>query len=265
MGNIIKASLFKLFRDRTFIVTAIIGVVLAGLTLLVSALAQMCNGQSFFLSAVTPGSNFGLTIPINLVVFTVGEFTYGTVRNKIIAGLSKTKIYFGLFVTGLVFTFILLTSYCIILVGIGSLIGGFNAEAIGGVKFVLLYLAYIICTYVFITALSVFFAALVRTIGGSITIVIVLLVFLSLLPLIALSVDGFMIKSVEHWSMWINPLYMLGFYGNNLVGVLAGSGTKLPFFEQSINMIIAGILIPLVYSALFVGGGLFLFKKMDVK
>lgn len=267
MLNIIRASLFKLFRDRTFQVTAIIGVVIAALTLGVNALVQTANGHTFFLSALTPGSNFGLTIPINLIVFTVGEFTFGTIRNKIIAGLNKTKIYFGLFITGLVFTFILGGAYALILIGLGSAIGGFDVSKIGGVNFALCYTAYVVCTYIFITALSVFFASLFRQIGGSIAVTIIILVFVSFLPLIIFT-SGLATStklSVDHWSMWINPLYMTGFYGNNIVTLLAGTGSVDEFFIQSPTMIAAGIVTPLVWTAIFVIGGLFLFKYTDVK
>lgn len=266
MLNIIRASLFKLFRDRTFQITAIIGFVLAALTLGVNALVQTANGQTFFLSALTPGSNFGLTIPINLIVFTVGEFTFGTIRNKIIAGLNKVKIYFGLFITGLVFTFILAGAYALILIGLGSAIGGFDVSKIGGVSFALCYTAYVVCTYIFITALSVFFASLFRQIGGAIAVVILILVFVSFLPLIIFA-SGFgnMELTVEHWSMWINPLYMTGFYGNNIVTILAGTGSVEQFFIQSPSMIAAGIVVPLVWTAIFVIGGLLLFKYTDVK
>ncbi len=264
MFNIIKASLFKLFRDRTFHVTAIIGFVLAFLMIGVNALIGMSNGQRFFLTAITPGNSFGLTIPINLIVFTVGEFTYGTVRNKIIAGLSKAKIFLGLFVTGLVFTFILTAGYSLLVIGVSSIIGGFDADAIGGMNFILCYIAYMICAYIFITAVSVFFATLVRNIGGSNTIVIILLVFLTLLPLITF-VGKNDLLTVEHWSMWINPLFMAGFYGNDIVSIIAGSGSALPYFEQSTSMILAGILIPLAWSTVFVVSGLFIFKHTDVK
>lgn len=268
MLNIIKASLFKLFRDRTFHVTAIIGGVIALLTLGINALTRTLNGNSLFLNALTPSNSFGLTIPINLIVFTVGEFTFGTIRNKIIAGLSKTKIYFGLFITGLVFTFILAGAYALILIGIGTIVGGFNLNAFGGIEFVLCYIAYIICIYVFITAISVFFASLIRQIGGSNTIVIILIVFLNLLPLIIFASNAGGGKlSVEHWSMWINPLYMSGFYGNNVMTLLTagGGGSSIMFFNQSAQMVAAGIVSPLIWALIFFIGGLFIFKNTDVK
>ena len=264
MINIIRASLFKLFRDRTFQVTAIIGSFIAILIVLIQLLVQACNGQSLYLSSSSPSQNFGLTIPINLIVFTVGEFTYGTIRNKVIAGLSKTKLYFGLFFTGLVFTFILYTIFAIFSVGLASIIGGFSAEAIGGVKFVLLYLIYVICAYVFITALSIFFASLVRQIGGSISIVIILLVFLSLIPLFTfMNMNGSELRP-DHWSMWINPLYMVGLYGNNAVKII-GDVIGNAVYNQTPQMIAAGILTPLAWGAIFFISGLTLFNHQDIK
>ena len=95
MFNIIRASLFKLFKDWTFRITMIVGLGLAALLIGIQAGIGQLNGQSMFLSAVSPSQNFGLTVPINLVVFTVSEFTFGTIRNKIIAGHSKYKVYTG--------------------------------------------------------------------------------------------------------------------------------------------------------------------------
>lgn len=264
MFNLIKASLFKLFRDRTFQVTAIIGAVLAALIILINLGIGSLKGESLFLSVANPGSNFGLTIPINLIVFTVGEFTYGTVRNKIIAGLSKAKIYCGLFITGLVFTFILMGAYVAIIVGISSAVGGFNADIIGGAKFVGCYIAYVTCEYIFITAVSVFFATLIRQIGGANSIVIILLVFLSLLPLIVFGANATIGGEMrtDHWSMWLNPLYMSGFYGNNVFAMFAG---LLDVFNQTPQMIAAGIVCPLAWSAIFGISGLLIFKHSDVK
>ena len=268
MLNIIKASLYKLFRDRTFIVTAIIGLFIAALLILIRVGTKSCTGEYFFVSASTPGSNYGITIPINLIVFTVGEFTYGTIRNKVIAGLSKTKIYVGLFITGLVFTFILIGGYSAILIAIGSIIGGFNAAAIGGVEFILPYLAYVVCEYIFITAISIFFSVLFRQIGGANTIVIVALIILSLIPLftfIGASNNPSNMLRPDHWSMWLNPLYMLGLYGNDVVSIISKAVPGIDVWHQNEQMIASGILTPFIWAAAFFIGGLVIFKKKDIK
>ena len=271
MHNLIKASLFKLFRDRTFIVTAIIGVIIALIMIGVSALGkfltdgiEIINGESSFLTALTPGNSFGLTIPINLVVFTVGEFTYGTVRNKIIAGLSKTKVYFGLFITGLVFTFILAAGYALITIGFTSLITGFDPDSIGGTRFIIFYIINVVLTYTFVTAASVFFASVIRNIGGSITVSVISMVFLSFLPFIIAMFGMSNNYSLDHWLSWLNPLYVIGIYGNYISTMLSTIGVS-SLFNVSDKLIAAGIVTPTYWAIIFFVLGLFVFKRSDVK
>ena len=272
MINIIRSSLFKLFRDKTFLITSIIGVSLAILISLINYASKSLSTANAFLSSTNLGSNFGLTIPINLIVFTVGEFTYGTIRNKIIAGISKTKIYFGLFITGLIFTFILAIGYSAIMIIIGAIydgIRGFDFSTLPNdfAAFSGIYLIYIVCSYVFLTALSIFFATLLRSIGGSIPIVVVMLVMLSYVPLIAFLANlSKSVLGVNHWSMWVNPLYMPGFYSNDIMSLINSMGGLIVEpYKQSYDMILAGIFTPLAWAAIFFFSGLAIFKKKDIK
>lgn len=265
MFSIIKSSIYKLFRDRTFQVTAIIVLAVAALMMVIGILTKRISGDSTFLTCVSSTSGVGLTVPINLIVFTVGEFTYGTIRNKLIAGFSKTKVYIGLFITGLIFTFILMGLYISISLTISSSIGGFNPNNIGGLRFVFIYLAYAIAFYVFTTALSVFIGTLIRAIGGSITIDIVLLVVLSLLPLMVFNNEESIKAGLDHWSSWVNPGQMIGFYSNDVMALIARLFPGLSFFYPSVNQIIAGIATPLYWAAILFFGGLYIFNKSDVK
>ena len=267
MFNIIHASLFKLIKDWTFRITMIVGLGLAGLLIAINAGIGQLNGQTMFLASVSPSQNFGLTVPINLVVFTVSEFTFGTIRNKIIAGHSKFKIYTCLFLTGLVFTFSLMIVYMGAIVGISSAIGGFDASKLGG-QFIGCYIGYFFAAYIFVTSLSVFFGALMRNIGGSISIAIVSLVVLGMIPLIitlATAKNGFSTSNIQ---MWLNPLYMLGLYANSssIIDFLGGMGfDTAQFFVQSGEMIAAGILTPVLWAAIFFAGGAFMFVHRDIK
>lgn len=273
MTKLIRASLFKLFRDKTFFVTMIIGVILGILMILINygigeETGLKISGDKFFLSSTTIGNGFGLTVPINLIVFTIGEFTYGTIRNKVIAGLSKTKIYIALLVTGFVFTLILMGLYIALTVGIGSAIGGFNPNNVGGGEFIAFYILYILMDYIFVVSFSVFVATIFRVIGGTVTIAVVLFVFLNLIPLFtflgATVQTGGQMTSAAHWSMWINPLYFSGFYSNDVVSILARVGAT-GLYHQTGDMIAAGILMPLLYSSIFIGLGVYLFNHRDIK
>ena len=102
-----------------------------------------------------------------------------------------------------------------------------------------------------------------RNVGGSIAIVIILLVFLaSIVPVFQQLMPHTVNQSYpyEHWMMWINPLYMTVTYGGSFA-----TATSTVIYAQSPLMIVAGIGMPLVWTAIFVAGGLILFKHTDVK
>ena len=107
MWNLFKAFIFKLRKDLTFRITLIVGagvaILLTVIYLFIDLAAKnlvgeagykflFATGQNLFINSFSPAQNFGIAIPVNLITFTVLEFTQGTIRNKIIAGNSKPKI-----------------------------------------------------------------------------------------------------------------------------------------------------------------------------
>ena len=113
MFKIIRASLYKLFKDRPFRITLIIGVALAVVFSLAYhfILPEMGSGYYMLISSSSPSNNFGLAVPINLITFIIGEYNYGTIRNKIIAGNKRINIYIALFVMGLIYSLAMMTIY----------------------------------------------------------------------------------------------------------------------------------------------------------
>ena len=115
MQRLFNAFLFKIRKDATFRITLIIGAALAVfMTVLYGLLEKFAgsngikylDGQSMLLNSMSPVQNYGIAIPVNLISFTCLEFTQGTIRNKIIAGNSKFKIYASLCLSGLIFSFL---------------------------------------------------------------------------------------------------------------------------------------------------------------
>lgn len=276
MRNLIRAFFFKLSKDWTFRITLFIGLGLAVfMTLLYFALdhflemdagqSVFCNGQSLFIASLSPAQNFGIAIPVNLVTFTVMEFNHGTIRNKIIAGNSKGKIYLSLLLSGLTFTFILMTAYVGLSVGLASIFGGFDME--GAVasglsmasmswEFFWKMLVLAILAYALITFMAVFFASIFRSIGPCIPIVVIL-IFVAYLSATLLAPMAELFEGLETANKVLrvlNPFYSLGYSeaeGGKLVV------TNEAFLTEVINTV--------VYSALFIVGGFLIFKKQDVK
>ena len=271
MSNLFKAFLFKLTKDLTFRITLIIGGALAVVMTLIyfgiDKLAEanmFCNGQSMFFNSISPAQNFGIAIPVNLISFTVLEFTQGTVRNKIITGNSKSKIYFSLFFAGLVFTLALLFTYVGLCVALGSIFGGFDINgSIGGTSITSLagmgavidvhyFLRTLLCTvllYITIAAFTIFFATLFRNIGPCIPVVIIMIMLLYFS-----SFFGYVNENFHNVLLVVNPFY-----------AIAMPTIENGLYQIKDNIFYFAIGNNLLYTAIFLVGGWLIFRKRDVK
>ena len=272
MANLFRAFLFKLRHDLAFRITLIIGIALAVfsalLFLLIGVLVneKLISGEMMFISSLSPTQNFGLAIPINLIVFTVGEFTHGSIRNKIIAGYSKAKIYASLCINGLFFAFSLLLVYVLLCLGLGCLFGGYSGTLRSFLGFgyasdyVPKLLLIAILSYVSITSFTVFFSALFRSIGPAIPVVIIVILFAAFAGTIA---SSFADKEALIWiARIIDPLYAFG--AGELLNV--GESQAVKTVQTITNeTLICGCLSNVAYAIGFFLGGMFLFKKRDVK
>ena len=288
MSRLFKAFLFKLRKDITFRVTLIVG---AGVAVFLTFLYFILDyaletdehifltGQSMLIGSLSPTQNFGLAIPVNLITYTVLEFTQGSIRNKIISGHSKAKIYVSLYLNGLIFAFSLLIVYTLICFGLGSAFGGFDPHGsyFGGLSslttgattlgegYILKILLIAFLVYSNIVAFTIFFAALFRNIGPTIPVVMVLLVMCSLISSF-LAFPGIDEKVI--WTVRIiNPLYALGACESITKEVTDAHGNVS--YTASINLtnetFYSGIGSNVFYILAFFFGGLVIFKHRDVK
>lgn len=298
MANLFRAFFFKLKKDLTFRIALIIGIAMAIFMTLAFLIidimgwvgsdepfkATYCAGQNLLINTLNPAQNFGLVVPILLTVFTVAEYNNGIIRNKIIAGNSKTKIYFSILLSSLVFTFCLVTAYIGLCVALSSMIGGFNvnghifstSNVISAISTLIgnthtngeFYLKLIITgvlVYIFVTAMTVFFATLFRSMGPCIPIVIVLLIIMSSETMIA-NVWAMSADEQDHvadimvmLSRWLNPLFGLDSYGTKQIA----EQEAVYVIENEHFMIHAAS--NFLYITAFTLGGWAIFRKRDVK
>ena len=286
MANLFKAFIFKLRKDLTFRITLIVGAALAvGLSLILFFIDlglknsgiddfKLCTGQTLFVMSLSPAQNFGLAVPINLITFTVLEFTQGTIRNKIITGNSKTKIYFSLILSGVIFTLLLMISYIGLCVGLGSIFGGFDPKGMvmgtvnGYVTPEFLWKVGVLAllAYILIAVMTIFFASLIRSVGPCIPIMIILIMMFYFGGTIVSLMDalgeilGDGMKNFFKVIKIIDPLYSLAAFSSvtdTNTGVTSLAITNTDFWTEVINNAI--------YIGLFTVGGWLLFRKRDVK
>lgn len=124
MRELFRADLKRVLKDKLLIVMGILAVVFALITPLLYAaifsmdgliddplLASLVSAKSQFFQSFSMTNNLGLIAPVLLAIVLCKDFSFGTVRNKIIAGKSRTSIYLSLFaVCALVLSAVMLLS-----------------------------------------------------------------------------------------------------------------------------------------------------------
>lgn len=210
MSRLLKAFFYKISKDATFRITLIIGAGIALLSALIFFLLdrlidfgniKMLTGHGMLVTSFSPAQNYGIAIPINVVSFVVLEFTQGTIRNKIIAGHSKFKIYASLYISGLILAASLLFVYVGFLTLFGTIFGGFDVTVstiLGssglGVsatpEYIAKYVIIAILSYTTIVSYAVFIATAFRSMGPTIPLVLVAILGLFFIAVIYGNIVG---------------------------------------------------------------------------
>lgn len=296
MIKLFNAFMFKLTRDLTFRIMLIIGASLAVLTATIffildqtGASASMgfgqdfkvATGQSMLVFSMSPAQNFGIAIPINLAVFIVLEFTQGTIRNKVIVGNSKFKIYASTYLCGLVFAIAIMLVYVGVCFALGSLSGGFDANGMAftssgagkvSPQFLFRLVIVTIMTYFTTVAFTTFVATLFRNVGPCIPLVVIPITMLAMLSLITTMTlagvdtgveNNVFIENLANVSKFLNPLHAAcGYEVNFLTDVPLNQAIH---YVMSNDTFVAAIINNLIYTALFFTLGAFIFAKRDIK
>ena len=299
-----RAFFYRISKDITFRITLIVGAGMAVFMTLLYLILQnavgdgmkMLSGQGMLISSFSPAQNFGIAIPINLISFTYLEFSQGSIRNKIIAGHSKAKIYASLFLSGLVFAFSLLIVYVGLCTALGSIFGGFdpNGMAVGGTtslgmivspaylwKFVIL--AFL--SYLTIVSFTVFIATVFRSMGPSIPVVMLVVMGAYLIPMILGAISSGLTMSAQaayvaefHQTPTMEELRSYDETVKTFIDIsnvlkvvdpfygIAATETTMEGVAVIDNLtLFGGIASSIVYSTLFFLAGMNIFRKRDVK
>ena len=269
MGRLLKAFFFKLKRDLAFKITLIIGASMAVLTVVIFALmadGKALTGPNMLFTSLSPIQNYGIALPINLISFICLEFSQGSIRNKIIAGNSKLKIYISLCVSGIVYVFALLLVYAGICTILGTIFGGFDLSkqvilvtslipGFGNIDgaFLFKYIVIMLLIYLMLCMFATFVATSLRTIGPSIPIVVTVILFgfLGVTVVVSTNPDNEILIALFR--------YLVPFYG-----IISPTLESTNLVISDIDFI-GTVICNLVWSILFFVFGCLEFKKRDVK
>ena len=307
MGRLFKAFVFKLTKDVTFKVTLIIGAAVAIFTTLLylvlnnalnDALKEMygegmdasnikiLSGQGMLLSSFSPVQNYGIAIPVTIIVFTTLEFSQGTIRNKIIAGHSKFKIYASLYINGLIYALLLLFTYVGVCTAFGSIFGGFDANgfayigtsgAMVSAAYIIKFVILAIVTYVSLVSFTIMIVTLFRSVGPCIPIVLILLFGCYFVPAISNAItSSFMIvddestkgvaeifKLIDGTLKVVDPLYGISVVQTDSNAL--SETNPYPIATMDNLTFIGGLISNIFYAGLFFLAGSLVFRKRDIK
>ncbi len=286
MFNLFKSELYRFFKAKHTLILALVGVSLAiilpvlqfVLKASISSLAEAYSeaygvpysvddlltfsALSTTQSALNPGSLFAFVVSIFVILILVQDYRNGTIRNKVICGISRFKIYSTYYLVSLIFFLAMVFGYGLLtflfsliffpVVPEGVVVSTFVGQFFLAVLFDLLNI-------LFIMSAALICVSLFRTVGVSLLVFIVAQLGLQVvgtfihsassnLKLFETNVDG--VVTLMNVINWINPFYLLSTFS-----ITQYNTTDLVF----------NIVTPMVWCIVNLGLGYLATVKKDIK
>lgn len=259
MLNLLKADFYKLFKSKLTYISLIIFIILSlllivlykGISIIGDTYSEgfEISGKSIMFGSFSLTNNTGLLIPIFAGIFTISDIKHGTIRNKILFGQNRIKIYISnLIVSSFYCVLSALISFLVITIGQAIFFkygASFSSdELLNFIRSLLIG----IFSYIFVASISTFFALVTKS--TPITVVLTIFICLGLSIISSLSS---LIVDIEKYKYLF---YILPTYATNM---MSGSG------NVSGELFVYGIISLIFFISLNTILGILLFKKRDLK
>ena len=180
MKDLLKADFKRILKDKLLLVMGILAVVFALITPLLYALlfsgsgmendpmlGTMLPAKAQFFSSFSLGNNLGLIAPVLLAIALCKDFSFGTVRNKIIAGKSRQSIFLSLFITCATVLIGVILIHALITLGISLIFFPYQATpfVLSDLWYFLASLAFDILMLLWAAALLAYLCANMKNVG----------------------------------------------------------------------------------------------------
>lgn len=276
MGSLLKTDLKRIAKDKLFLIACIIGVAFALFIPLLyyvlfsaismgenimAMLGTPINAKYIFSLSFSPGSNFALLVPILITIALYKDFSYGTIRNKLIRGKSRASIFMSMHTANTIFLCGILLVYALLTLGMSLLFFEYQAGGFGMEDFLYLLqtIVFELLIYAFIAAIISFLCVFMKNAGTAIIMYMAInLGFTMIASIIMMSLNALRLNPEQKTLVSV-----LEFFLNTNVFYTAttlGTGTSYTT-EQMLYAILPSVL----GIAVFVGLGLLVFRKKDVK
>ena len=198
-----------------------------------------------------------MILPILTAIILCKDFSHGTIRNKIICGKSRSKVFGSLFLTCVIVMWLFVLAQALATLLIALLLFDYQATAFTMSDF--WYLLASICfefvVYLFISALLTFFIVSMKNAG-------IAIVMYFAINFVMLIIGGITQTALIMGDPASSSYEVLQFFNNAnmFTSLVIGNGTSYNGTE------IIAILVPsLVLTGVFAFFGWFVFKRKDLK
>lgn len=224
-------------------------------------ISGLVSGKGLFFNAFSMGNNLGLIVPVLLAIILCKDFSYGTIRNKIIAGKSRSAIYLSLLVTCAVVLVAVILLHAFLTLGVSLLFFDYQPTpfTIRDLWYFLESLAFELLVLLFMAAMLSWLCASMKNLG----LVIVLYVAITLASVMIGGILPIVLGVLEFTEDNNMLIRLLTFFNRINVGSAVsfiGTGT-----QYSTKDVLYLTVPPLLGILGFTGMGLLTFRKKDLK
>ncbi len=273
MKNLLKADWKRVTKDKLLLVMGVLAVAFAVILPLLyvvlfsgrgvedETLSSLVSGKGQFFGSFSLGNNLGLIAPVLLAIVLCKDFSFGTIRNKIIAGQSRSAIYMSLLVTCASVLILTMLLHAFVTLGVSLLFFDYQptAFALADLWYFLISLGFELLVLFWVAALLAYLCANMKNVG--LVVVLYIAITLSLVIVgggvqVALAV----METVGGQERWMNLLRFLDRINVGNAALYIGTGTAYTGKD-----VLYFTVSPLLGILGFTGLGLWSFRKKDLK
>ena len=135
MRNLLTSDLRRIRKDKLMMVALIIAAAFSVITpllywalfkgmdaLSMEMLGVGTSAKNMFFAAFNIGNDLGLIAPLLIAIILFKDFSFGTIRNKIIAGKSRSSIFFSMYLSSLIAVVVVTLVYAFLTLGISLIL-----------------------------------------------------------------------------------------------------------------------------------------------
>ena len=274
MTELFRADMKRVLKDKLVLVMGILAVVFALITPLLYAaifsgdgllsdplFSSLITAKAQFFQSFSMTNNLGLIAPVLLAIVLCKDFSFGTVRNKIISGKSRGSIYMSLFaVCALVLTCAMLLS-ALISLGVSLIFFDYQSQPFEAADFgyFMASLGFEVLVLLFMAALLTWLCACMKNVGGAIVVYVAVTFLLVLVGSIMQAVVT-VLELTGNNQQLVEVLQAIDRLNVGRAVAYIGAGTSYSWKD------VLYLTLPSLAGILgFTGLGLLRFRKKDLK